>query len=177
MQTLSFDSPFGAVRILMRVDCAPETCQYFSDLVENGAFEAASIFRIVTTSGIQSSADSEIDVLQAGPAQQFSGPRHVMKHEATSTTGLRHKKWTVSAARFDLGELYGSFFICLRDEPALDFGGSRQPDGQGFAAFGEVVSGFECLENIFMQAEASDLLQKQIPITNVSINYNDEGKQ
>ncbi len=177
MQTLSFESKFGAVQILMRVDRAPKTCRYFSDLIKNGAYAKASIFRIVTTSGIQASADSEIDVLQAGPAQQFSGPRHITEHESTATTGLRHRKWTVSAARFDLGELYGSFFICLRDEPTLDFGGSRQPDGQGFAAFGEVIEGFENLEKIFMQAEASDLLRKEIPISDVEINYNNESER
>ena len=40
------------------------------------------------------------------------------------------------------------FFICLSDQPSLDFGGARNPDGQGFAAFGRVVRGMEVVERI-----------------------------
>ena len=31
------------------------------------------------------------------------------------------------------------FFVCVGDQKELDFGGRRNPDGQGFAAFGRVV--------------------------------------
>jgi peptidyl-prolyl cis-trans isomerase A (cyclophilin A) len=37
----------------------------------------------------------------------------------------------------------------MRDEPALDEGGARNPDGLGFAAFGTVVQGFEHLRRLF----------------------------
>lgn len=171
MQTLSFDSKYGEVTILMRVDRAPKTCQYFVELIRASAFDAASIFRIVTNSGVQANDDNSINVVQIGPVQRFEGPRHRMEHEDTRQSGLTHRKWVVSAARFDLGELYGSFFICLENEPELDFGGCRQPDGQGFAAFGEVVDGFDALEKIFAQAEASDILSEHIPIKNVKITY------
>ncbi len=40
------------------------------------------------------------------------------------------------------------FFICLGDQPSLDFGGKRNPDGQGFAAFGRVVAGMEVVRKI-----------------------------
>ena len=46
------------------------------------------------------------------------------------------------------------FFICLGDQPALDFGGRRNPDGQGFAVFGRVVSGMEVVRKI-QQSPAS----------------------
>ncbi|NOX51912.1 MAG: peptidylprolyl isomerase [Gammaproteobacteria bacterium] len=174
MKFLNFHSTFGDVSILMHLDHAPETCQYFIDLTRNGAFEPASIFRIVTTSGIQQAQDSQINVLQIGPLQRFEGPRHLMTHENTQQTGITHRKWVVSAARFDLGELYGSFFICLKDQPQLDYGGSRQPDGQGFAAFGKVVNGFDALEHIFLQAEASELLSQQIPISHVAVSEQGE---
>jgi peptidyl-prolyl cis-trans isomerase A (cyclophilin A) len=38
-----------------------------------------------------------------------------------------------------------SFFIVTHDSPALDYGGGRNPDGQGFAAFGRVVDGMPLL--------------------------------
>ena len=41
------------------------------------------------------------------------------------------------------------FFICLgKDQPQLDFGGKRNPDGQGFAVFGKVVKGMEIVKKI-----------------------------
>ena len=40
------------------------------------------------------------------------------------------------------------FFICIEDQPELDFGGLRNPDGQGFAAFGRVTKGMEVVKQI-----------------------------
>jgi peptidyl-prolyl cis-trans isomerase A (cyclophilin A) len=57
----------------------------------------------------------------------------------------------------------------MRDEPSLDFGGARQPDGQGFAAFGEVVSGFDTLEDIYRKAESNEFLREAIPIRAVTL--------
>lgn len=52
-----------------------------------------------------------------------------------------------------------SFFICLRDLPSLDFGGRRNPDGQGFAAFGQVVEGMDVVRRInAMRAEGQAIM-------------------
>jgi peptidyl-prolyl cis-trans isomerase A (cyclophilin A) len=40
------------------------------------------------------------------------------------------------------------FFICVSAQPSLDFGGRRNPDGQGFAAFGRVVQGMQIVRRI-----------------------------
>jgi peptidyl-prolyl cis-trans isomerase A (cyclophilin A) len=40
------------------------------------------------------------------------------------------------------------FFICVGDQPSLNFGGGRNPDGQGFAAFGRVVRGMDVVRKI-----------------------------
>lgn len=53
------------------------------------------------------------------------------------------------------------FFICIGDQPALDFGGKRNPDGQGFAAFGRVVRGMDVVRRI--QAAPSDASQHLTP--------------
>jgi peptidyl-prolyl cis-trans isomerase A (cyclophilin A) len=55
----------------------------------------------------------------------------------------------VSLARFAPGAVYHSMFVCIRDEPCLDEGGARNPDGLGFAAFGYVAEGFEQLQRMF----------------------------
>jgi peptidyl-prolyl cis-trans isomerase A (cyclophilin A) len=40
------------------------------------------------------------------------------------------------------------FFICIGDQPSLDFGGKRNADGQGFAAFGRVTAGMDVVRKI-----------------------------
>jgi hypothetical protein len=63
-------------------------------------------------------------------------------------TGLKHLDGTVSMARSGPDTATSSFFICLGDQPELDFGGRRNKDGQGFAAFGRVVSGMDKVKKI-----------------------------
>ena len=50
--------------------------------------------------------------------------------------------------RLDPGSASSEFFICINDQPELDFGGQRNPDLQGFAAFGQVVEGMETVRLI-----------------------------
>ena len=71
-------------------------------------------------------------------------------HEPTSLTGLRHRNGTISIARDAVGTgTAGAFFVCIGDQPALDFGGKRNPDGQGFAAFGHVTNGMRLIREIW----------------------------
>ena len=44
-------------------------------------------------------------------------------------------------ARMEPGTASSEIFICINDQPQLDFGGLRNPHGYGFAAFGRVSSG------------------------------------
>jgi peptidyl-prolyl cis-trans isomerase A (cyclophilin A) len=39
-------------------------------------------------------------------------------------------------------------FICINDQPSLDYGGKRNADGQGFAAFGKVINGMDVVKKI-----------------------------
>jgi peptidyl-prolyl cis-trans isomerase A (cyclophilin A) len=55
-----------------------------------------------------------------------------------------------------------SFAICIGDQPELDFGGRRNPDGQGFAAFGRVVKGMDVVRKI--HAAPADVQQLEPPI-------------
>ena len=59
--------------------------------------------------------------------------------EKTNATGLLHKDGSLSMARSTPDSATTEFFVCIGDQPELDFGGKRNPDGQGFAAFGKVV--------------------------------------
>jgi peptidyl-prolyl cis-trans isomerase A (cyclophilin A) len=52
----------------------------------------------------------------------------------------------------------------MRDESAINFGGTRHPDGQGFACFGEVVKGFEIVEKLYKIAGHQEMLEPAIII-------------
>ena len=129
-----------AFTIAVEVSAAPVSSAYFLADVDAGVLDGSSLFRIVR---------EKIAVLQMGLRATDPTLPPVIAHEPTGTTGLRHRRGTVSLARFAPGAVYHSLFVCMRDEPSLDQGGSRNPDGQGFAAFGHVVDGLERLQRIF----------------------------
>ncbi len=168
MSHIVVNSQVGQFTIALDEKCAPITCAYFSGLVRKGALNQSCIFRVVSETNQQIDERCPIRVVQMGPQQCLTGERYPVKHEGTNLTGLSHKKWTVSAARINPGELFGSFFICLRDEPSLDHGGKRQPDGQGFAAFGRVVAGFDSIERAYRRAEPDEWMTNEIPIHSIS---------
>jgi peptidyl-prolyl cis-trans isomerase A (cyclophilin A) len=91
----------------------------------------------------------KIDVIQAraNRARRAEFPPPIPL-ERTSVTDLPHKDGTVSMARTDPDTGRSEFFICIGDQPSLDFGGARNPDGQGFAAFGRVVRGMDVVRKI-----------------------------
>jgi peptidyl-prolyl cis-trans isomerase A (cyclophilin A) len=57
------------------------------------------------------------------------------------------------------------FFICVGDQPELDFGGRRNPDGQGFAAFGRVVRGMDVVRQIQAAPANGESLNPPVAIT------------
>jgi peptidyl-prolyl cis-trans isomerase A (cyclophilin A) len=85
--------------------------------------------------------------------------------ERTTATGLKHVAGTVSMARGAAADSATSdFFICLDDEPSLDFGSRRYEDGQGFAAFGRVVKGMDVVRRIQQQPVKAQALEPPITI-------------
>ena len=169
MARIRVSTAFGEFTFELLEREAPQVCAYFKALALEGELEGASVFRIVSDRNHALYDLPPIDVIQLGPKSWIESRSDQVPHESTHETGLSHLRWTVSAARIRLNELFGSFFICMRDEPELDFGGSRQPDGQGFAAFGRVDSGFDTLERIYQCAEPNDWLENEIAVESVTV--------
>ena len=68
-------------------------------------------------------------------------------------------------ARDDTADIASSdCFLCVGPQPALDFGGARAADGQGFAAFGRVTSGMDVVRRI-QAGQTNDREQLLAPIT------------
>ena len=68
--------------------------------------------------------------------------------ERTNVTGLKHVDGAISMARSGPDTATASFSIVIGDQPEMNFGGRRNPDGQGFAAFGRVVRGMDVVKAI-----------------------------
>lgn len=150
-------------------DRAPLSAADFLAYVDRGLLDNQSVYRIVSMANQPDTVRAKIEVIQFGwraPDGNDDAPPPVppIAHEPTSVTGLRHKDGTLSMARLAPGTASNAFFICIGDQPELDFGGGRNPDGQGFAAFGQVVDGMDVVRKIFGKAEADDRLASPIPI-------------
>src|SRR5205085_6410796 len=90
-----------------------------------------------------------------------------IKLERTRDTKLSHTDGVLSMARDGPDTATSDFFLCIGDQPELDFGGKRNPDGQGFAAFGRVVKGMDVVKKI--QAEKADKQTLEPPVKIVKI--------
>jgi peptidyl-prolyl cis-trans isomerase A (cyclophilin A) len=170
MIPVQLTTELGVIELAVHEDLAPASADYFLADISNGLYDGASFFRIVTLANQRMIARKRrIAVIQGGLRHEREDLAPVIPHETTAMTGLKHLKGTVSLARFAPGAVYHSFFICLRDEPALDFGGVRHPDGQGFAAFGRVVAGFDVVQRIYARAEQSEYLKNEIAIRRATV--------
>jgi peptidyl-prolyl cis-trans isomerase A (cyclophilin A) len=136
--------------ILLEVDTehAPHTAANFLRYVDAGHFDGGTFHRTVKMDN-QPDSPVKIEVIQAGvnPDRAKDGFAAI-PIERTSATGLRHTDGTISMARGQPDSATSGWFICINDQPSLDFGGARNPDGQGFAAFGRVVQGMDIVRTI-----------------------------
>ncbi|GAA6151319.1 peptidylprolyl isomerase [Pseudoteredinibacter isoporae] len=148
-------------------DCAPNTVANFLRYVASQRFDGSDFFRIVTEDHEQAGDPVKIEAIQGGLNIDHPDLLNGIEHESTSASGLHHQRGSLSMARYEVGSANGSFFICFRDEPALDFAGARQADGQGFAVFGQLIEGFSVLDAMYKRAEAREYLQSPIAIEQV----------
>jgi peptidyl-prolyl cis-trans isomerase A (cyclophilin A) len=169
MSRVRIETELGDIELELFEQQAPASAGYFLADVRAGLYDGSSFFRIVTLSNQGAEKHRRIAVIQGGLRHEREDLPPVIPHETTALTGLRHLKGTVSLARFAPGAVYHSFFICLRDEPALDIGGARHPDGLGFAAFGRVAEGFDVVQRIYARAEASEHLTNEIAIRQATV--------
>jgi peptidyl-prolyl cis-trans isomerase A (cyclophilin A) len=127
---------------------APATAANFLHYVDAGLYRGGLFHRTVTPDNQPNNA-VKIEVIQAGMDSTRSTQRSApIALERTKVTGLLHKDGVVSMARGGPDSATDGFFICIGDQPELDFGGKRNADGQGFAAFGRVTNGMDVVRKI-----------------------------
>ncbi|CAN5294038.1 peptidylprolyl isomerase [soil metagenome] len=135
----------GPIVIELYPDRAPITVANFLAYADQHLMDGGSFYRTVSPKNDNNPAT--ISVIQGGLNRDDS-PLPAIAHETTKVTGVLHTDGVVSMARGAPGTAGSEFFICVGDNPALDFGGARNKDGQGFAAFGKVVEGMDVVREI-----------------------------
>lgn len=162
------ETQFGAIDLAIDTKRAPVTAANFLKHVDGGFYDGGRFHRVTRADNYTPVLPNrpKMEIIQAGinPGRRSEG-FPAIPLERTSVTGLKHVVGTVSMARAPAADSARSdFFICLDDQPSLDFGGLRFDDGQGAAAFGRVVAGIDVVRKIQQQPVEKQALTPPIEI-------------
>jgi peptidyl-prolyl cis-trans isomerase A (cyclophilin A) len=168
---VAMKTPKGLITIDLYAAKAPITVRNFLRFVDAKRLDGAVFYR---ASHVPNAPDHGLieGGLRAAPSKLFKP----IAHESTAVTGLTHKDGTVSMARREPGTATAEFFILLGDQPGFDADPSGQGDKDGFAAFGQVVSGMDVVHAIFEQKVSAtagvggmkgEMLSPPVPILSV----------
>ena len=161
----------GEIEAEVYPDRAPVTASNFLALVEQGVYSNSSFYRVVRMDN-QPEHNVRIEVIQGGLFEDsLVAQFRPILHESTQFTGIRHTDGALSMARNEPGTASTEFFICVGDQPSLDFGGGRNPDGAGFAAFGRVVRGMEVVRAIQERPDKGQYLESPVVIHEIKVIF------
>jgi len=160
----------GNITLELYPEKAPLTVANFLKYIKENRLRDATFYRTVTP-GNQPNNTVKIEVIQGG-LYEDEHPQMLppIPHETTAETGILHLDGVISMARNEPGTATCELFICVGDQPSLDFGGMRNPDGQGFAAFGKVIDGMDVVRRIQQSKANGQWLEPRIQIIGIELN-------
>ena len=171
--TIEIITEAGIIEVALDPVRAPITVSNFMKYVNDGQYNGGVFHRTVTMEN-QPKNDVKIEVIQGAVNSEYSDGNYPPNSgfdpillERTSITGLKHVDGAISMARMGPDTATSGFFICIGDQPELDFGGNRNPDGQGFAAFGVVKRGMKVVRNIQFSSRVNQRLEPPILIKKI----------
>ena len=131
------------IKLRLRPDCAPVSCENFEKLVNQGFYNGLCFHRVI--SGFMIQGGCPLGTGTGGPGWQIKG--EFLSNGVNNP--LKHTRGVLSMARAQHPDSAGSqFFIMHADAPHLD---------GDYAAFGEVVEGIEVVDEIAaVQTDFSD---------------------
>ncbi|MCC3860964.1 peptidylprolyl isomerase [Pseudemcibacter aquimaris] len=136
----------GEIIAELYADKAPISVANFLRYVDAKGYDNATFFRAVRMDNqIQNKIKIEVVQIGVDDSVEHFDP---IPLERTRDTGINHVDGTLSMARGGADTATASFSIAINENPNLDFGSMRASDGQGFAAFGRVISGMEIVREI-----------------------------
>ncbi|GMR22266.1 MAG: peptidylprolyl isomerase [Acidobacteriota bacterium] len=161
------ETELGEIQVEVDVAKAPGTAANFLRYVDENFYDGGQFHRAVTMQN-QPNNDVKIEVIQASINEARKDDRfEPIPLERTTKTGLLHEDGVVSMARDEPDSARASFFFCIGDQPELDFGGARNTDGQGFAAFGRITRGMDVVKKIQMSPREEQRLTPPVRIRSV----------
>jgi peptidyl-prolyl cis-trans isomerase A (cyclophilin A) len=165
---VSIQTNLGSIVVEIDAKRAPSTAANFLRYVDEGRYTGGQFHRTVTMQN-QPDKNIKIEVIQGGVNPTFADKDYPpIKLERTNVTGIHHKNGTISMARDGADTATSDFFICIGNQPELDYGGKRNPDGQGFAAFGHVTKGMDIVHKIQKSPADGQTLKPPIEIVSIT---------
>jgi len=159
----------GDLTVELYPEKAPVTVSNFLAHVEKGDYTNSVFYRVVRMDN-QPHNKVRIEVIQGGLFHDdVIDSIAPIIHETTRETGILHSDGVISMARNEPGSASTEFFICIGDQPSLDYGGKRNPDKQGFAAFGKVINGMGVARAIQALPDEGQYLKEKVLIHEIRL--------
>ncbi|MFL2983367.1 MAG: peptidylprolyl isomerase [Candidatus Neomarinimicrobiota bacterium] len=162
------DTELGLIFLELYPKKAPLTVENFLRYIDENRYEDFHFYRTVHLQN-QPGNDIKIEVIQGGLGfTKHPKMLQPIPHETTKITTIKHLDGTISMARINPGTASSEIFICINNQPNLDFNGKRNPDKQGFAAFGRVTSGMEVVKKIQIQPSKEQILNQIVKVNSIT---------
>ena len=152
----------GDIRVELYPEKAPKTVANFLDYVKAGQYNGTVFHRVIKGFMIQG----------GGYKTNFDEKPTRAPIPLESRNGLKNATGTIAMARTsDPNSATAQFFINTVDNAGLDY---QNPDGNGYAVFGKVVSGMDVVKKIESAPTKSrgpmrDVPEQQIVIESASV--------
>lgn len=164
---IRINTELGNISVELYPEQAPITVANFLKYIDENRLGEATFYRTVTADN-QPNSEVKIAVIQGGLYEdEHPMMLPAIAHETTAMTGIKHLDGVISMARNEPGTATSEFFICVGDQPSLDYGGKRNGDGAGFAAFGKVIEGMDVVRQIHRANADGQYLKPRIKILSV----------
>ncbi len=140
------ETDLGPIEIEVYPKKAPASANDFLYYVDHGLYDNQGFYRTVRADN--DPLEMGMSLIQGGRLE-LEPLTSTIDHETTEMSGMTNVSGSVAIARDAPGTGSAAyFFINIGDNHFLDYGGERNPDGQGYAVFGQVVSGMDVIRAI-----------------------------
>ncbi|MEE3240798.1 MAG: peptidylprolyl isomerase [Pseudomonadota bacterium] len=156
---IKLNTNMGVIGIELDFDKAPNTAANFQQYVEDGFYDGKIFHRVIDGFMIQGGGfDTDMNE---------SATRPSIENEADN--GLKNTIGTLAMARTsDPHSASSQFFINVADNSFLNHTG-KNPQGWGYAVFGNVVEGMDVVEAIKSVATGSSSHHQDVPLSPIVI--------
>lgn len=150
---------FGDIKVELNHDKAPKTAANFENYVKDGFYNGVIFHRVIDGFMIQGGGFE--------PGMKQKSTNDTIENEADN--GLENKTGTLAMARtMDPHSASAQFFINVSDNSFLNHTG-KNPEGWGYAVFGEVVEGMDVVNRIKAVPTTMAMGHQDVPAEDVII--------